>query len=328
MTEKPNPAGNVIAVILPAHDEAQTIAETILDFHHVLPSAQIWVVNNQSNDNTAQIANQMLSTLGCTGGVIDEMHKGKGNAIRRAFLEIKASIYILADADMTYPAEHAKDLIAPILIGEADMTVGDRQTTGDYKSENKRFLHNFGNKLVSKLVNILFKAQLTDVMSGYRAISYRFIKNYPIIVDGFEIETDMTLHALDKRFRIIEIPIKYRNRPSGSISKLNTLSDGLRVLKTIWNILRHYRPLLFFTFFGLLFSFIGLLCGIPVIQDWLRERYIHHVPLAILATGLQIVAVVLVAIGLTLDSIIHLDKLSFERELLKDRHSTQSEYEK
>lgn len=251
------------------------------------------------------------------GGVINEIRPGKGNAVRRAFLDIDADIYILADADLTYPASQVHELMAPVIAGEADMVVGDRHSSGHYAAENKRTLHGFGNRLVRDLVNKLFRADLADIMSGYRVFNRRFVKSYPILVDGFEIETDMTLHALDKRFRIVEIPVDYRDRPAGSLSKLNTLRDGARVLNTISNILRYYRPLVFFGGAAILLAALGLIAGVPVLAEFVRERYISHVPLAILATGLGIVAIVLVAIGLILDSLTHQDKRNFEREILR-----------
>jgi glycosyltransferase involved in cell wall biosynthesis len=305
-----------IAVILPAYNEEQTIAATIDDFHQALPDAAIWVINNRSSDATEHKALDTLSRHGCRGGVINERRPGKGNAVRRAFLDIDADIYVLADADMTYPASQVQELMAPVLAGEADMVVGDRHSAGHYASENKRALHGLGNRLVRDLVNKLFRANLADIMSGYRVLSRCFVKNYPILVEGFEIETDMTLHALDKRFRIVEIPIDYRDRPAGSYSKLNTLRDGARVLSTIGNILRYYRPLVFFGGAAIMFALLGLMAGLPVIQEWMSARYIYRVPLAILATGLEIVAIVFVAIGLILDSITHQDKRNFERELL------------
>jgi glycosyltransferase involved in cell wall biosynthesis len=305
-----------IAVILPAYNEEQTISATIESFHQSLPQASIWVINNRSSDATEQTAHNTLSSLPCKGGVINESRPGKGNAIRRAFLDINADIYILTDADMTYPASEVQKLIAPAIAGEADMVVGDRHSAGHYATENKRPLHGFGNRLVRSLVNKLFRANLADIMSGYRVFNRRFVKSYPILVEGFEIETDMTLHALDKRFRILEIPITYRDRPAGSFSKLNTWRDGIRVLSTIGNILRHYRPLAFFGGAAALVALLGLTAAIPVFGDWVRERYIHHVPLAIFATGLEIVAILLAAIGLILDSIVHQDKRNFERAML------------
>lgn len=308
-----------VAVILPAYNEAQTIEGTIVDFQNALPDAEIWVVNNRSSDATAEIASAAISRLGSKGGVINEMRPGKGNAVRTAFILVDADIYVLADADLTYPARHAPQLINVIAAGEADMVVGDRHSNGRYKSENKRPLHNFGNRMVRDLVNWLFRAKLADIMSGYRVFSRRFVKSYPILAEGFEIETDMTLHALDKRFRIIEIPIEYRDRPAGSFSKLSTIKDGVRVVTMIGNIVRYYRPLLFFGSLALSFAALGLLAGIPVILDWIKDEYVHRVPLAILATGLELVAIVCGAIGLILDSITHTEKRNFERELLTMR---------
>ncbi len=305
-----------IAIILPSYNEAQTIGETIREFYAVCPEAELWVINNNSSDDTENIALNVIAELGARGGVIIEPKQGKGNAVRRAFLEIDADIYIMSDADLTYPAERALDLIAPVIEGKADMVVGDRHSTGHYAAENKRNLHGFGNRLVRKLVNRLFNARLTDIMSGYRAFSRRFVKSYPILVEGFEIETDMTLHALDKRFRIVEIPVEYRDRPEGSVSKLNTISDGTKVIFTIARILRYYRPLTFFGGAAVIVGLVGLFTALPVFDEWIRERYIHHVPLAILATGLEIVAVLLMSIGLILDSITHQDKCAFEREQL------------
>lgn len=305
-----------IAVILPAYNEELTIKNTIEAFNKALPEADIWVVNNRLSDQTECIALKTFESLNCGGGVINESRPGKGNAVRRAFLDINVDIYVLADADMTYPAEQVHELIAPVISGLADMVVGDRHTSGHYAVENKRALHGFGNELVRNLVNILFRADLADIMSGYRVFNRRFVKSYPIVVEGFEIETDMTLHALDKRFRIVEIPVEYRDRPEGSFSKLNTIHDGFRVLSIIGNILRYYRPLVFFGGLAILLGLLGVLAGIPVIDDWIRFRYIYHVPLTILAMGLGIIGIVFAAIGLILDSIIHLDKRSFERGLL------------
>ena len=309
-------SGNKLAVILPAFNEELTIKDTIRGFHDALPEAAIWVINNQSSDDTEKIALSLFSELSCDGGVLSEPRKGKGNAVRRAFLEIDADIYIMSDADLTYPADRARDLIAPVIEGQADMVVGDRHSAGHYAAENKRNLHGFGNSLVRELVNRLFKAKLADIMSGYRVFSRRFVKSYPILVEGFEIETDMTLHALDKRFRIVEIPVEYCERPAGSVSKLNTFSDGAKVIFTIARILRYYRPLTFFGGAGIVVGLAGLFAAVPVFNDWVRDQYIYHIPLAILATGMEIVAVMLMSIGLVLDSISHQDKRAFEREQL------------
>lgn len=307
---------NRVAIILPAYNEEQTIEATIRSFHAARPEAHIWVVNNASTDDTEGLARRTLAELKAQGGVINEPRKGKGNALRRAFCDLDADVYVMADADLTYPAGRIDDLIRPIAEDKADMVVGDRHSSGHYVKQNERPLHNMGNRLVQHLVNTLFRASLVDIMSGYRAFSRRFVKNYPILVEGFEIETDMTLHALDKRFRIVEIPVEYQGRPPGSVSKLNTVSDGTKVLFTIMRILRHYRPLMFFGGAAVVFALLGLLAAVPVFGDWIRERYIHHVPLAILATGLELVAVLLMAVGLILDSISEQDKRNFERDLL------------
>lgn len=316
MTALPHPH---IAVILPAYNEEITIEATIKDFNQYLPEASIWVINNCSSDKTEEIALKTLASINCKGRVINESRPGKGNAVRRAFMAIEADVYVMADADLTYPAAQVKTLIEPILQEQADMVVGDRHSQGHYKAENKRALHGFGNRLVRNLVNRLFRADLADIMSGYRAFSRNFVKNYPILVEGFEIETDMTLYALDKRFRIIEIPINYKDRPAGSESKLNTISDGIKVLSTIGNILRYYRPLLFFGCLSCIFATLGVIAGVPVFDDWVRTRYIEHVPLAILATGLEIVAIVLLAIALILDSIAHQNKQEFEYKQLNKK---------
>jgi glycosyltransferase involved in cell wall biosynthesis len=317
-------AGNVdeqedikVAVILPAYNEEQTVGPTIRALHSAIPAAHLWVVNNNSNDDTGKIAHAVLDELNAKGGVLFEPRRGKGNAVRRAFHEVDADVYVLIDADSTYPAARMEDLIRPIIDGRADMVVGDRHSKGYYKRENKRLLHNFGNRAVQSLVNRLFNTSLVDIMSGYRAFNRMFVKNYPILVEGFEIETDMTLHALDKKFRIVEVPIEYKDRPPGSFSKLNTFNDGYRVISTLVRILRHYRPLSFFGGVGLFLAFAGLLAAAPVFDDWVRHHYIYHVPLAILATGIETVALLLFAVGLILDSIADQGKRNFERELLR-----------
>lgn len=305
-----------IAVVLPAYNEELTIEAVIREFHAALPEAAVWVINNRSSDRTEALAQQTLIELGCAGGVINETRPGKGNAVRRAFMDIDANLYVLADADLTYPANQARRLIQPVLDGTADMVVGDRHSQGHYAAENKRHFHGFGNHLVKSMVNTMFRARLEDIMSGYRVFNRHFVKNYPILVDGFEIETDMTLHALDKRFRIVEIPVDYKDRPEGSFSKLNTFRDGMRVLLTIGNILRHYKPLVFFGGLSMVLAALGLAAGMPVLLEWLQHRYINRVPLAILATGLMILAALFGAIGLLLDSIAHHDRRNFERDLL------------
>lgn len=306
-----------IAIILPAYNEAATVAATMRSFHTALPHAQLVVVNNNSRDETAAIATRTLAELGATGRVLNEARQGKGNAVRRAFLEVEADIYVMADADLTYPSERIHDLIGPIADGTADMVVGDRHSGGHYAAENKRALHGFGNQLVQRMVNRLFKAKLVDIMSGYRAFNRPFVKTYPILVEGFQIETDMTLHALNRRMRIVEIPVEYKDRPEGSFSKLNTVSDGIRVISTIGKILRHYRPLVFFGALSTLFCVAGLAAAIPVVQEWLHLQYITRIPLAVLAASLEIVAFLLLAVGIILDSLSHHEQHRAELHYLK-----------
>jgi glycosyltransferase involved in cell wall biosynthesis len=320
----PDAADLSVAVILPAYNEELTIADTIRAFRDAIPEACIVVVDNNSTDRTAAIAQEALEALEGLGVItgdarlIREKRQGKGHALRRAFHEVDADIYVLADADMTYPAGRVRDLIRPVADGEADMVVGDRLANGRYAEENDRPFHNVGNHFVLRLVNALFNASLHDILSGYRALSRRFVVNYPILVGGFEIEVDMTLHALDKQFRIVEVPIEYRDRPAGSVSKLQTFADGRRVLYAIARVTRHYRPLQFFGMIAALFVAAGLLAGIPVASDWIQYQYIHHVPLAILATGLELLAALSLGIGLILDSVVHLERLAYERDLLAD----------
>ena len=305
-----------IAFIFPAYNEELTIEATLLAFHSSVPEAELWVIDNNSSDKTAEISQETLSKIGVGGGILSEKRQGKGNAIRKAFQEINADYYLISDADLTYPPQQARELLAPVLSGDADMVVGDRHAHGRYKAENKRTFHNFGNHFVLFLINTLFTTHLSDIMSGYRAFNRRFVKNYPILVEGFEIETDMTLHALDKRFRIVELPIAYKDRPEGSLSKLNTLHDGLRVIKTIINIFRYYKPLCFFSLLSFLFFLGGLVAALPVLSDYIAYDYIYHLPLALLATGLEIMALLMLVVGLILDQGAYYNKCNFEQKLL------------
>lgn len=305
-----------VAIVLPAFNEELTIRETISGFHNAAPNAAIYVVDNRSADRTAEIARDELELLGCAGGVLHEMRPGKGNAIRKAFRVIEADIFVMADADLTYPPQAIDLLIALIASGQADMAVGDRISTGTYKEQNQRPLHNIGNRLVISLVNFLFKSDLKDIMSGYRAFSRRFVKNYPILVEGFELETDMTLHALDKRYSIVEVPIEYYDRPDGSFSKLNTLSDGYKVVGTISRIFRFYRPLQFFVSLAVLAAASSALAAAPVLMDWFEYQYIYRVPLAVLATGLALTSLIFLAIGLILDGVAFRGRQEYEQSML------------
>lgn len=305
-----------IAVILPAYNEELTINATILDFAKYLPEAEIVVVDNNSKDNTNQIAKKTFEVNKINGRVIFESLQGKGFAVRKAFTEIDADIYIMADADMTYPAKDVSKLMKPVIDGIADIVIGDRHSGGHYAKENKRNLHGLGNNLVKNMINILFKTDLKDIMSGYRVFSKKFVKNYPILVSGFQLETDMTLHTLDKRFRIIEIPIDFIDRPEGSFSKLNTYSDGFKVLMTIFNIFRIYKPFKFYFLLFTFFTMLTLLAGFPVVLEFIQTGFVAHIPLAILSVGLGLISIITLTLGLILDAITHQHNIDFEHKLI------------
>jgi len=309
---------NNIAIILPAYNEALTIKETILAFYHELPNSHIVVIDNNSTDDTSKITKTVFQEYSINGTLLFESKQGKANAVRKAFKSIDADIYVMSDADMTYPAAKIHQLIQPIINNDVDMVVGDRHSNGTYQKENKRALHNFGNNLVKNMVNTLYNSNINDIMSGYRAFSKSFVKNYPILVEGFELETDMTLHALDKRFSIKEIDINYKDRPEGSVSKLNTIEDGRKVIGTIIRIFRHYKPFVFFSILAFIFALLSLISAIPVFNDWFTYQYIYHVPLAILATGLALISIILFSLGITLDSIAYHHKINFEQKVLNN----------
>lgn len=303
---------NKIAIILPAYNEELTIEKTIIDFHQHSPDASIYVIDNNSSDGTNSIAKKVISGNSINGEVLFVRRQGKANAMKTAFAKIDADVYVMADADHTYFAHDLEKLLAPVLSGEYDLVVGNRFTVSGYEKENKRMFHNFGNNLVKRLINLLFKSDLVDIMSGYRVLSRNFVKNYPVMCEGFEIETEMTLHCLDKKFNIIEIPITYKDRMDGSFSKLNTFKDGFRVLKTIFNIFKDYRPMLFFSILSFLFFIVGVLLGIDPVLEFIEFRYVYKVPSAILATGLMIFSLLFFAIGLILDTIVRYEKFNFE----------------
>jgi glycosyltransferase involved in cell wall biosynthesis len=286
-----------IAVLIPCYNEEETIKKVVEDFKKVLPEASVYVYDNNSKDQTSVIAQK-------SGAVVrKEFRQGKGFVVQKMFREIDADLYLLVDGDDTYPAEDAKNLIDVSIEYDVDMVVGDRLSNGTYAQENKRGFHNFGNALVKNMVNLFFKSNLKDIMSGYRVFSKKFVKNYPILVGGFQLETDMTIFALDRKFTIREVPIIYRDRPEGSVSKLNTYSDGLRVVMVIFNLFRYYRPFLYFSLFASFFIIVGLLIGAPVVLEYLKTSYISKVPSAILASGLMILGVLSLVCGLILDAI-------------------------
>jgi len=297
---------NKIAVLIPCYNEELTIAKVINDFKKELPEAKIYVYDNNSKDKTSEIAEQ-------NGAIVrKELRQGKGNVIRSMFREIDSDIYIMIDGDDTYPAEFVHDLIEPIKKNEADMVIGDRHSNGTYKEENNRPFHDFGNNLVKNLINRFFKANLKDIMSGYRVFNKKFVKSIPINSNGFEIETEMTLHALDKRFLLKEIPIEYRDRPEGSFSKLNTFSDGYRVLKTIFWVFKDYKPLTFFSILSALFFIFSLIIGTPVIIEFINTSLVTKIPSAILAVGLMLISIISLFSGFILDTVVKQHRESFE----------------
>lgn len=299
-----------VAVLIPCYNEELTIAKVIDDFKKELPEAEIYVFDNNSKDNTANKAEE-------AGAIVKkEYNQGKGNVVRRMFREIDEDIFVIVDGDDTYPAECVHDLIRPIKENKADMVVGDRLSNGTYKKENKRKFHGFGNNLVKKVINKIFKTNLNDIMSGYRAFNKIFVKNIPVLSPGFEIETEMTLHALDKKFIIKEVPIEYRDRPSGSVSKLNTLSDGIKVIKTIIKMYKDYKPRQFFISIASIVMILGILVGIPVIIEYIKYKYIYKVPSAILATGLVTLSIIIAQCGVILDTIVKQHKEDYELNLL------------
>ncbi len=292
-----------IAIILPAYNEELTIAGTMKDFHQACPEAEIYVVDNASKDRTNELAAAAYRELGCKGRLMCEPRKGKAAAVRKAFFEIDADIYVMADADMTYPASDLAALLQPVIEGHADIVCGNRHDSGVYRRENKRPLHDFGNNLVRRLINLLFNGSLEDILTGYRVMSKRFVKNYPILADGFEIETEMSIHALDKGYTIVELPTDYRDRPEGSFSKLNTITDGILVIKTIFSIFVKYRPLLFFSLCSLAFAVAALTAGSFPVMEYFRTGTILHIPLAILASGLSILSMLSFSVAVILDGL-------------------------
>jgi glycosyltransferase involved in cell wall biosynthesis len=286
-----------IAVLIPCHNEEQTVGQVIDDFRRALPEAAVFVCDNRSTDRTAEEA----AAHGAR--VLRETRRGKGFAMRRLFDEVEAAAYLMVDGDCTYPADAAEALLRPVLAGEADMAVGDRLSGGAYARENRRAFHGAGNKLVRALVNWLYGVRLCDIMSGYRALSRRFVKTLPVISPGFEIETEMTLHALTYHLPVCERPVSYRDRPAGSRSKLNTWGDGFKVMRTILAVFKDYKPMVFCALLGALCMLAGLLTGAPVIVEYLRTALVPKIPSAILAVGLVVSALLCFACGLILDTI-------------------------
>lgn len=294
-----------VAVLIPCYNEELTVEKTVSDFKRVLPNADIYVYNNNSKDRTKELA------LKAGAIVKDEYRQGKGAVVRSMFRDIEADVYIMVDGDDTYPAEEVEGLITPVLEGKADMVIGDRLSS-TYYTENKRPFHNFGNSLVKGLINFLFKSNLNDIMTGYRSFSKKFVKCMPVMSDGFQIETEMTIFALTNNMQVVNVPITYRDRPEGSESKLNTFSDGFKVLLTLFNLFKDNRPFLFFGSISIVIFIIGLLIGIPVIDEFIKTAYITKVPSAILAAALMLNAFLMFSVGIILDAIKNQKRYLFE----------------
>lgn len=297
-----------IAVLIPCYNESRTIEKVVRDFRRVLPEAVVYVYDNNSNDGTGDIAAR-------AGAVVrKERMQGKGNVIRRMFREIDADCYLMVDGDDTYPAEDASAMVAAVLNEQADMVVGDRLSS-TYFTENKRPFHNMGNGLVRASINRLFGSDVKDIMTGYRAFSYAFVKTYPVLSKGFEIETDMTIHAINRRMQVANVVVSYRDRPDGSESKLNTYQDGAKVLMTIARLYKNYRP---FAFFGLLASVLALLSSgfmIPVLMEFAQTGLVPRFPTLIACSVTMLAALLLFISGLILSTLQEKDKRDFEFQL-------------
>ena len=294
-----------IAVLIPCYNEAKTIEKVVKDYKKVLPKADIYVYDNNSSDGTDKIAKK-------AGAIVEyEYKQGKGNVIRSMFRDIDADCYLMIDGDDTYPSENAKEMCDLVLEGKADMVIGDRLSS-TYFTENKRPFHNFGNKIVRFLINKLFKNKVKDIMTGYRAFSYEFVKSFPVLSKGFEIETEMTIHAVDKNFKLIEVPVNYRDRPEGSVSKLNTYKDGFKVLKTIAVLFKEYKPMSFFGIVSLLCFIISLILGIPVVVEYFNTGLVPRFPTLIVSCFGILMSLLFVVTGIILQVIVKKHKQLFE----------------
>ena len=303
------PEQGSVAVLIPCYNEAVTIGKVVDDFHRVLPDATVYVYDNNSSDGTGEIARDH-------GAVVRaERRQGKGNVVRQMMRDIDADYYLMVDGDDTYPAEAAPALLAPLMADEADMVVGDRLSNGTYGEENDRAFHGFGNDLVRVLIKWIYGFEFSDVMTGYRAYNAVFAKTMPVLSPGFEIETELSIHAVDKRWRIAEVPIDYRDRPEGSESKLDTFSDGCKVLLMILSLFKDYRPLALFSWVSLLFCVLGLVAGVPVIAEFLATGLVPKLPSALLAVALVFIGILSFTCGLILDTVVKGTRKQYELQV-------------
>lgn len=298
-----------IAVLIPCYNEELTVAKVVNDFKEALPGAKIYVYDNNSTDKTVELAQK-------AGAIVRfETRQGKGNVVRTMFREIEADYYVMVDGDDTYPAEFAQKMIDEAINNHIDLVIGDRLSNGTYSSENKRNFHDFGNKLVLNLINFIFKSNLKDIMTGYRVFNRFFVKNFPALSEGFQIETEMSIFALTYKFKIAQLPIIYRDRPEGSFSKLNTLRDGFRVIKVLSTLFKDTKPLSFFGLVAFIFVLSSLIVGTPVLIEFLNTHYITLVPSAILASGLAIIGFLFFVVALILDTMAYNHRIEFEHQL-------------
>ena len=297
-----------IAVLIPCYNEARTVAKVVADYRAALPQATVYVYDNNSTDGTADLA-------AAAGAVVrKERQQGKGNVLRRMFREIDAECYLLVDGDDTYPAEAAPEMVRAVRERGADMVVGDRLSS-TYFTENKRPFHNFGNSLVRFCINRLFGSQIKGIMTGYRAFSFQFVKTYPVLARGFEIETEMSIHAVERNMRIENIVIEYRDRPAGSESKLNTYSDGLKVLRTIVRLYKNYRPFGFFSMLAALLALCSAGFMVPVVAEYFRTGLVPRFPTLIVCACGMVAALLLFISGVILSSLLTQDARDFEFKL-------------
>ena len=301
------PEQGSVAVLIPCYNEAVTIGKVVDDFRRVLPEATVYVYDNNSSDGTGEIAREHGAVVRC------ERRQGKGNVVRQMMRDIDADYYLMVDGDDTYPAEAAPELLAPLVADEADMVVGDRLST--YGEENDRAFHGFGNDLVRVLIKWIYGFEFSDVMTGYRAYNAVFAKTMPVLSPGFEIETELSIHAVDKRWRIAEVPIDYRDRPEGSESKLDTFSDGCKVLLMILSLFKDYRPLALFSWVSLLFCVLGLVAGVPVIAEFLATGLVPKLPSALLAVALVFIGILSFTCGLILDTVVKGTRKQYELQV-------------
>ena len=306
-----------VDIVIPALNEEATIAATIEGLADQVPGARFIIADNGSTDATRERTLRVVRARGLDFVLLSVPTRGKGNAIREAFRIADADVVIMVDGDDTYPAECVHALIGPVVAGYADMVVGDRLSSGAYGNQNSRRFHEAGNQLVLSTINRLYRGSLRDILSGYRAFSKRFVRTYPVMVSGFELETDLSIHALDKRLRVVEVPIDYRERPPGSESKLNTFRDGARVVLTLFNLFRRFRPLAFFVTVSVILAVLALAAGGLPIADWIQSRYVAHVPLAILASALVLASLIFFAVALVLDALADRARRDYELRILE-----------